>query len=204
VITKAAGRLGHMANFLARDPGQIRYMPEWRKTLGRSTLDSEMPWLPYRVLDRIEAELDSSSRVFEYGGGGSTVWLSKRVAQVITVEHDPGWAEALTKAVATRAGCDVLYRSADNDYADYVNAINDWPDDHFDAVIVDGRQRVRCARTGIPKVKPGGLLILDDTNRDRYRPIFDELKWPNVTYAGLTPSKTLAGVTTVWKRPAAG
>ena len=48
------------------------------------------------------------------------------------------------------------------------NAICDEPDASLDLVVVDGRARVECARRAMPKVKPGGLLLLDDTSRERY------------------------------------
>ena len=52
-------------------------------------------------------------------------------------------------------------------FDDYVAAINDELDNSLDLVIVDGRARVECVRRAMPKVKPGGLLLLDDTGRTK-------------------------------------
>lgn len=162
----------------------------------------ELPWLPFRVIDRLDRHLQPSSRVFEFGGGGSTLWFGKRVDTVVTVEHDPDWFPLLEAAVGHRPGCTLIRGTPADDYADYVAAIRDFPDASFDAVVVDGRKRVRCVQQSIPKVKPGGLLVLDDTQRPRYAPAFTLVPWPRSTYRGLTPTKNLPGVTTVWERPA--
>jgi predicted O-methyltransferase YrrM len=154
------------------------------------------------VIDEFSQHLTPESKVFEFGGGGSTLWFSERAGTVVTVEHDPEWFPALAKAVETQPGCTVQFCSAEDEYREYVNAIAAYPDEFFDIVVVDGRERVRCFETAMPKVSPGGLLVLDDTNRDRYAKAFTLAKeWPSHTYRGLTPAKTLAGVTTVWQRP---
>ena len=198
-------RLGHMAGYLSADPGQLRHLPEWLPTVrGATTMSARVPWLPYRVLERLEAALascEAGGRVFEFGGGGSTLWFADHGADVVTVEHDRDWVEHLATALVDEARCQLIHRDSSNDYAEYVATIAEWPDAHFDVVVVDGRERVRCLRESISKVRPGGLLILDDAERPRYRAAFDAVDWPHVTYRGLTPCKTVAGVTTVWSRP---
>lgn len=39
------------------------------------------------------------------------------------------------------------------------------PDEYFDIIIVDGIHRVNCAYASLNKLKKGGILILDDSNR---------------------------------------
>ena len=36
-----------------------------------------------------------------------------------------------------------------------------------DLVVVDGRERARCAARATAKVRPGGLLLVDDIDRER-------------------------------------
>lgn len=50
-----------------------------------------------------------------------------------------------------------------------------WPTLH-DLVLVDGRDRVECTRSALPKLRPDGVLMLDDTDRiaghdQRYAPV---------------------------------
>jgi hypothetical protein len=184
------------------DPRQVQYLRKWVRVLRKPTLDSRMPWLPFRVIDLLQHHLTPHSRVFEFGGGGSTLWFAHRVGTVVTVEHDEAWFQMLQASVRDSPGCRVIHHGPEDDYADYVESIGSFPDGHFDVVVVDGRQRVRCVEAAMPKVRPGGLLILDDSNRAKYTTAFDIAReWPHQTLSGLTPAKAIAGVTTVWRRP---
>ena len=69
------------------------------RTRGRSTLDVRLPWLPFAVIDFLAEEVGRESRIFEYGGGGSTAWFADRAGQVVTVEHDEAWYRTLVQAI---------------------------------------------------------------------------------------------------------
>jgi len=43
-----------------------------------------------------------------------------------------------------------------------------YDDEYFDCVIVDGRDRVKCLESAKSKIKPNGLLILDNSERTEY------------------------------------
>jgi LPS sulfotransferase NodH len=196
VTVRGAGRV---AGQLVRDPRQARYLGRWVPTVERTTLDVGLPWLPFEIIDRLDEVLTPTARVFEYGGGGSTLWMAQRAGEVVTVEHDPEWAEVLRTQTADLTNATLLVRSAVDDYADYVPAIDDYPDGYFDLVVVDGRERVRCFARALPKVRPGGLLLLDDTERSRYAPAFDLAEGVrHVTVRGLKPGNSKAAQTTVW------
>jgi hypothetical protein len=202
LVTRLLRRASGLVAILIRDPGQVKYLWRWARHLRRSPLTVGMPWLPYRVVDRLQRSISKDSRAFEFGGGGSTVWFSSRVAQIVTAEHDEEWFRDLRSVLGETENVTLLYRRPDDDYADYVASIRAFPDDHFDVVVVDGRERVRCFTESWSKVKRGGLLVLDDSDRDRYAPVFALVEsWPRTTYRGLTPSKSFAGVTTIWQRP---
>lgn len=192
-----------LATALASDPGQFRNLPSWVFSQRKSTLRTRFPWLPYSMVGELESRLAPGARVFEYGGGGSTLWFADRSIDVTTVEHDNEWFVALSREVNKLPNCTLILRSSENEYEDYVDSILAWPDKYFDVIIVDGRERVRCVQRAVEKVRPGGILILDDTYRDRYLPAFEIIDWPVRTFAGLTPSRTTPGRTTVWYRPAA-
>jgi predicted O-methyltransferase YrrM len=84
----------------------------------------------------------------------------------------------------------------------YVAAIDDEPDESLDVVIVDGRARVECVRRAMPKVRSGGLLILDDTQRARYRPAIELLAgWERQVFTGLKPGDQHPAQTSAWRKP---
>lgn len=201
-MNSAVGRVASdYVSIVRSDPGQVKFTPSWLRARKASTMQLRVPWLPFRVMERLEQKLDGTSKVAEFGGGGSTLWFADRAGEVVTIEHDEEWYPVLADAVADLPGCSLEFRSAADDYADYVPALDRFPDGYFDVVVVDGRERVRCFEAAVPKVAPGGLLVLDDTERGRYRRAFDIVDWPHVTYRGLAPTQTLPAQSTVWQRP---
>jgi predicted O-methyltransferase YrrM len=190
-----------VSSWSARHPHAVKHVPRLLRTVGKTTLSERLPWLPFDVIDLLDAKLVPAATVFEYGGGGSTAWFADRVDKVVTAEHDADWLAMLCTAVPNDK-VTVLHRSADNDFADYVAAIKNYPDASFDVVVVDGRRRVRCFEQAIPKVKPGGLLILDDVDREYYSPAFDMVKWPRTVFHGFAPCKDTIAHTAVFTAPA--
>jgi predicted O-methyltransferase YrrM len=159
-----------------------------------------LPWLPFRLIDELEAIVRPGSRVFEYGGGGSTLWYLDRGAVVVTVEHDQEWATALDRSISSDRWTLVRRPLADG-YANYANAISSYPDDWFDMVVVDGRARPRCVRRARAKVKPGGLLLVDDVYVEKYAAAAKGVAWPRRDVVGLAPAKLALGHTAVLTRP---
>jgi predicted O-methyltransferase YrrM len=201
-LRKRARQAGSIGGLLIHDPSQTEYLAKWWRSIRGSTVDLELPWMPYRVIEMLEEHVRPDHRVFEYGGGGSTLWFSRRCGELVTVEHDREWFPILERIVGDLPNVTLSHQTDDNDWAGYVGAINAYPDDHFDIIVVDGRQRVRCFEQARFKVKPGGLLILDNSDRDRYAETHGLVaRWPFRKYRGITPTEPVATQTTVWRRP---
>ncbi|CAN5417457.1 hypothetical protein BH10ACT10_BH10ACT10_01700 [soil metagenome] len=173
------------------------------------------PWWPYVAIDNVAARLQVDAAVFEFGGGGSTLWLAGRVDRLTTVEHDPGWFRELTRSIEETADFHVELRESSitgtvssvvepgRFFDNYVSAIESQLDDSLDLVIVDGRARVECALAAKRKIKPGGMLLLDDSDRPRYQRIHSELcDWAALTARGLKSGSTDLAQSTVWTKPA--
>ena len=56
-----------------------------------SNLENEMPWITYSSIDKLNKLLNIEMKVFEFGSGGSTLYYSKRVKEIVSVEHEPDW-----------------------------------------------------------------------------------------------------------------
>lgn len=179
--------------------GVVYRLYQWRRP--------DLPLYTPAAVREIAAYLATGPRrVFEWGSGGSTIWYARRAAQVIAVEHDSHWhymvADRLQAAgVAAQrlfspplppealAGFHwetdwsyyaVLGRAPLRpEYRDYMATIDAYPAADFDLIAIDGKERVGCALHAFSRLKPGGWLVLDDSNRAEYRPIFDLLAaWP--------------------------
>lgn len=147
----------------------------------------DCPWWTVAATRKVDRflQLRPFARVFEWGCGASTVWLSKRAAEVISVEHDPPWYQTVRSFVATWPSTRLVYvpveRSQDPDairsgkpawkdfdFRRYVSAI-DQADGQFDLIVIDGRCRAECLERATQRLTPDGLLVFDNSRRRRYR-----------------------------------
>jgi hypothetical protein len=165
----------------------------------------DTPWWTFRSADMVAAHLRQrpEALVFEWGSGASTVWLAKRAATVIAVEHDAEWAEQVRPMLGANARVDTVVptqavpgggiRSSkpgneELDFTAYVKAIDEHPGP-FDLIVVDGRAREACLQRALPKLAAGGLLVFDNVDRVRYRKAIEAEEGIEVAITrGLTPS----------------
>src|SRR6266852_4781627 len=86
---------------------------------------------------------------------------------------------------------------------DFATAITAFPDESFDLVVVDGRdERVACVESAVPKLRRGGLLVLDDWDHPAYRRVDRVLEsWPRRVFIGLKPYPLTALETAIYRRP---
>jgi len=208
------------------------YYEAWKESQkeGRGTMADQQPWLSYAAIDHLDRFTKKDMRVFEYGGGGSTLYFTKRVAEVVTVEHHPEWFAKLADDFAARGiqnwtgrlipgedgvpqnasiGDPDAYVSDDEDnkgknFKAYASAIDRFADEYFDIVLVDGRSRPSCTKHAIPKVKRGGWLVIDNSDRtyylDAFRKILSEDFEPVLLCMGPTPYCTWFTQTGIWKK----
>jgi predicted O-methyltransferase YrrM len=168
----------------------------------------QTPWFVPWSIDFLNERLEPHFRAFEWGSGWSTIWLAARCDSVVSVENLTGWVDEAHKRIELYGLKNVEMIHIDKDsggrWADYAAKILDYPDEHFHVISVDGRNRVKCIEYAIPKLaKGGGLLILDDSQRDHYLPGIALMKdWTQaVFFIGPHPSNPQGKATTVWSKP---
>ncbi len=132
----------------------------------------DLPWWNVAATREVETFLASrpKARIFETGAGASTVWLARRAAQVISVEHDAAWHKRFLGMIDGVPGIDLRYRPlGDAGPQDaYVHSIDE-NDDLYDLIVVDGRHRIACLNRALAHLAPGGRILFDDSGRSRYR-----------------------------------
>ena len=111
------------------------------------------------------------------------------------MEHDERWHETVTATLADRGLGNVDYILAPGDQpmerggdSAYARTALAFPDDSIDFALVDGHYRDYSAKFILPKIKPGGMLIIDNVNW--YLPC--QSRAPNSRTAALGP------LTPVW------
>lgn len=90
-------------------------------------------------------------------------------------------------------------------FKSYVEVIDGYPDGYFNLVFVDGRARPSCIQHAIPKICPGGYLMLDNSARPVYkRAVALMRRWDNIAFHGPGPPQYKPRnkwTTTVWTKP---
>jgi hypothetical protein len=216
---------------LLQKPRLVRFFRRWnmlRKKPGFA-LEIGIPWLAFEAIEWLDRHLDPAMRAFEWGSGGSTLYLARRVGTLVAIEHNATWYERVSRRLESEGieNCEYLlyepgvktesdgsssvpggYSSADPrlatlSFKDYCAAIDAHADESFDLVVVDGRARVSCIFHARNKVRLGGVMVVDNSERKDYAPGLELLAgWPRRDFAG--PAAFYAGfsTTTIFMRQA--
>lgn len=109
----------------------------------------------------LDSLLRREDRGVEFGSGSSTRWLGLRSSQLISVESDPTWYSRVAEKTSDLASVDL--RVVSDASADaYVAGVADI--EQVDFVMDDGWHRGAVALWAIDHLRPGGLLVVDDTH----------------------------------------
>ena len=172
----------------------------------------DAPWLTPAAVRFCESALSPAMRAWEFGSGRSTPWFAARVGHLVSVEHDPAWYATVRERLAAARVTNADYRLLPLDHPEaepehpaydplprYAAAIAAEPDGSLDLVVIDGHYRSTCIRESLAKLRPGGLLLVDDLNLWPGRkdlPVPED--WPQV-------HESTNGIkrTGVWRRPPA-
>ncbi len=184
-------------------------------------LHPHTPWTTPASIIFLKKHITKEMTGLEYGSGQSTLFFAQRLKKLVSIEHDPAWYEKVKQKLTDLGIDNVEYHLIPEsnpkklskkefgkyldslsgheerpEFANYYNKVNDYPDNFFDFVLIDGRARVKCGLNAIDKLKPGGIFVLDNSERSRYQPLHHALQsWPRVeTTTGLTN-------TTFWFKP---
>jgi predicted O-methyltransferase YrrM len=144
------------------------------KPIDDSFLTSGAPWLTEGAIEFLDRYLKRTHKVLEMGTGGSTIFFSKRVHSVFSIEHDEDWhncvhAELRKQNIHNVTG--VLLQQHSTLQKAYIRMLEREKDCSavYDVILIDGRERSTCIKHSIDLLKPEGLLILDNYDRPQYQ-----------------------------------
>lgn len=181
---------------------------------GCSTSMRDEPWIRAEAIAKLEDILRPDWTVFEWGGGGSTIWLAQRVARLVAVEQAPMWIGRIARRLHELDlldRVDLVYIKADVErkYYQFADYIFEFPIGHFDLVFVDGKARDRCLANAQDRVRLGGWVVLDDSQRREYDEgavLYENDAWEKTVIRGLAEGtgaatgKWFMGQTTFYQR----
>jgi len=143
--------------------------------------------------------------ILELGSGRSTVWFARRAGRVVSLEDNEYW-HPRTKERVTEAGfsnVELRLRPVE----DFPDEIASLADEAFDLVVVDFLEapnltRIDCLLPAMKKVRPGGYLLLDDSDRPGYAGAYELLeRWRERRFTGIKDGWPEACETAIFRRP---
>jgi hypothetical protein len=117
-----------------------------------------LPWYTYPALEYLRQFDFSTWDAFEFGGGNSSKFWSRRCRSLTTVESDPAWHATIVEGALPSH--EVLL---ERDPARYAGAI-DRSDRRYHLVAIDGKHRRLCAEHAHSRLLPGGMIVFDNTD----------------------------------------
>lgn len=135
-------------------------------------LHPNLPWLSPKANRMLKELLLPGFHGLEFGSGQSTIWFANHLETLTSYEHNPEWYQKVTGWLKENNLINVNYLLKPREHdkepegigSDYINSISNLPNRWFDFVLVDGVYRAECANRVLPKLKPGGILVIDNAN----------------------------------------
>ena len=158
-----------------------------------------IPWMAYPAVDFMASINWSDASVAEVGSGNSTRWWAERAGQVVAFELHGGWAQEVRERTARYDHVALPPVSSDDEIADALMG-GTW-----DVIVVDGFDRPRHVRIALDRVRPDGLVIVDNSNEAILAPVLREasgLGWLRVDFVGHSADSLKPTATSMLFRPA--
>ena len=165
----------------------------------------ERPWIVPAAVGWLGRRIRRDWSVLELGSGRSTVWLGRRAGPVLTFEDDQYWHDRAAERIAEEGLRNVRLRRLP--VAELASAVDSMPDETFDLVFVDFLEaaeadRIDAVRAARSKVRPGGLLVLDDSDRPGYAEAYELLEgWRERRFTGVKDEYPQVCETAIFRRP---
>ncbi len=183
--------------------GWLRYPAAWWRARRGST--PERPWIVPAAIGYLRRRIRSNWSVLELGAGRSSPWLARRAGRVLSFEDNGIWVDQ-TRARLRELGFDnvELRQLPVDEFAGEVEALRDV---RFDLVVVDFLEaptvtRMDVLRPAMSKVRAGGLLLLDDSDRPGYAEAFQLLAdWRFKKFVGVKDGWPEACESGIFRRP---
>jgi predicted O-methyltransferase YrrM len=154
-----------------------------------------IPWLTLSFLEFFAPRIKRELKILEFGSGFSTQFYAKKVDSLTSIESNEEWYN-MSKANKDLKDVQLLFKQG----AHYWECLDELAQ-RYDIIIVDGDERLKCAQQATKFLTEGGVIILDNSIRKDYIPIYDVLAENNfrhIDFNGVAPGSRKDNRTTVF------
>jgi hypothetical protein len=168
-------RLLKLATSLVRHPRDLPDYCRYHSIHGRLPAEVGLPWWSFGAIRAVKKFCTGAEDVFEFGSGGSTIFLAGLCRSVAAVEDDATWCARMRQELDRRELRNVELRLHPFDFqrpvgfaeSDYLRAVSGQT---YDLIVVDGQDwtydvRPMCFARAEQQIRPGGLIVVDDSWR---------------------------------------
>ncbi len=131
--------------------------------------------MPYSTIFTLDALIKDNFKILETGSGGSSIFFLNRCRELVSIEHDKKWVEkimSLNISESTDRSWKLIHKNLHADsyasYSPYLDYLESLEDNTFDLISIDGRLRSQSLIILSKKVKSGGYILLDNSDRKDY------------------------------------
>lgn len=187
----------------------------------KMAIEAQLPWISHRALLRLEEIIRPEMSVLEYGSGGSTLFLANKVKMLISIEHDQSWAEFVSINIQNDSNKKLYYIPPDDScseeefksnygmsyagkyFKSYTLKALELAEESLDLLIIDGRARPACLKYAHSKVKHGGFILFDNSDRLEYQDSISSFlgDWKREDYKGVTVCDAFFNSTSIFQKP---
>src|SRR5262245_3490287 len=183
--------------------GWARFPAAWLRSRRGKT--PERPWIVPAAIGWLGRRMRRDWDVLELGSGRSTAWYARRAGSVISYEDNRFWHGATRERLdeAEIRNVELRLRPVE----DFPSEVAALPDETFDLVVMDFLEapnvtRIDCLAPAMRKVRPGGSVLLDDSDRPGYAMAYELLDgWKEWRFTGVKDEWPEACETSIFRRP---
>jgi hypothetical protein len=193
---------GTYSLYMIRTRGPIKDAGWFGSFRRKESIDNNgqpIPWFTYPAIDFLAKYDFSDCKIFEWGAGSSTKWWAKNASSVIACEHDVDWYRNVKNEELKNV--QIMHVNL-NDRARYENILDEISE-KFDVIVIDGRRRVECAKSAAAYLSKRGVIIFDNSDRERYDEglvFLRENGFRQIPFSGLVPGVCSKNETSIFYR----
>jgi len=186
-----------------------------------------LPWMTYPAIEFLKNNLTNQDSIFEFGCGASTLFFSKIVKNIISLETNEVWFNIIKEKISCEKASNnhnriILKDNIINNVDDFfyhgngvIFLIKNGQDNSiyenfldeikqlFSFIIIDSLKRFSCSCNSIKFLRKKGSIILDDSQRKSYKKIFrflDENDFTSQDFLGIAPGQIKPKKTTFFTK----
>ena len=174
-----------------------------------SPMKASLPWMPYSTIIKLHSVISKDFNILETGSGGSSLFFLQRCKTLTSLEHDKKWILELENKISVpkfKSRWSLILRDLTTEalnQSPYLDYIKNQKEEAFDLISIDGRLRSESLKIASSKVKRGGFILLDNSDRYQYQKgveFLNELGWNRKDYEGICYGVEFDSKSTIWQR----